>query len=79
MNNQRLKVSKSQFAEVLYHWLSISLTEKEIREKAEDFGFKIRSDNDFNKIFKELLALNMWIIVYTCERVIEDEDSGMRV
>jgi len=75
MNNKGLKVSKNQFAEVLYYWLSISLNEKEIREKAEDFGFKIRSDNDFSKIFEELLALNMWIIVYTCEGVIDDEDK----
>jgi len=75
MKNQKLRVSRDQFAEVLYHWLSLSLTENEIRTKAKDFGLEIKSDKDFSKIFEELLAFNMWIIVYTCEGVIEDEDK----
>ena len=73
MNNKRQKVSKGQFAEVLYHWLSLNITEKEINEKAKDFGFKIRNDNDFNNIFAELLVFNMWLIVYTCEAVFNDK------
>lgn len=71
-----MKVSKEQFAEVLYHWLSNFLTEKAVKKTAKEFGFKIKNNRDFNRIFQELFTLNMWLIVYTCELAFEDEDKG---
>ena len=75
MNNQRLKVSKDRFAEVLYYWLSKDLSKKAIKKTAKELRFKIKNDNDFSRIFEELIAFYMWIIVYTCEGVIEDRDK----
>ncbi len=73
MNNKKLRVSTGEFAEVLYRWLSLSITEKEINEKAKDFGFKTIKSEDTDKVFTEMLAYNMWLIVFSCEAVIEDE------
>ena len=73
--NKKLKVSKDEFAKVLCYWLCTTTTEKEIKEKAKDFGFKIRNDSDLSRIFSELLIFNMWLIVYTCEAVIDDENK----
>jgi len=75
MDNEKVKVSKGEFAEVLYHWLSKRLTKKAIEESAKELHFDIRSNKNFHKIFKELLVLNMWLIVRTCERIFEDEDE----
>jgi len=77
MEDEKLEVTKRQFAEVLFHWLSISLTKKEIKKYAKSFGFRIRIWNrkDYRKISEELFILNMWMIVYTCEEVFEDEDK----
>ncbi len=75
MNNEKVKVSKNQFAEVLYYWLSGYLTKKAIKKSAKELCFKIRNNKDFSKIFEELFVLNMWLIVYTCEGVFEDEDK----
>jgi len=75
MNNEKVKVSKKQFAEVLYYWLSGYLTKNAIKKSAKELGFKIRNNKDFSKIFEELFVLDMWLIVYTCEGVFEDEDK----
>lgn len=75
MNSENVRVSRDQFAEVLYYWLSGYLTKKAIKKKAKELHFKIRGNKAFNKIFDELLVFNMWLIVYTCEGVFEDEDK----
>jgi len=75
MNNEKVKVSKKEFAEVLYYWLAGRLTKEAIKETAKSWGFKIKGNRDFNKILQELFALNMWLIVHTCEMVFEDEDK----
>jgi len=69
------KVPRDQFAEVLYYWLSGYLTKKAIKKKAKELHFKIRGNKAFNKIFDELLVFNMWLIVYTCEGVFENENK----
>ncbi len=71
----KVKASKKEFAEVLYYWLSQRSSKKAVKQTAKDLDFKIKSNEDFNKIFQELFALNMWSIVRTCERVFEDEDK----
>jgi hypothetical protein len=75
MDNKKVKVSKNEFAEVLYYWLSERLTKKSIEESAKELHFEIRSSEDFDKIFRELLILNMWLITRICERVFEDENK----
>lgn len=75
MNNKKIKVSKEQFALVLYNWLSKDLTEKAIKEFAKDLEFRIKNKEEFNGILEELSILGMWLIVYTCEGVLKDEDK----
>jgi hypothetical protein len=75
MDSEKGKVSKTGFAEGLYLWLSQRLSKEAVKETAEEFDFKIKSNKDFNKMFQELFALNMWLIVRTCERVFEDVDK----
>jgi len=74
-SNKKVAVSKKQFADLLYHWLSGFLTEKAVRKTAKDFGFKIRNNEDFTKMFKELFILDMWLVGYTCEGIFVDEDK----
>ncbi len=70
---KKLKVSKEQFAGILYCWLSGNLTNKAIKKMARELRFKIKGNKDFSRIFEELFFLNMWLIVYTCEGVFENE------
>lgn len=74
-DTQKVKVSKEEFAEVLYYWLSHRLTKDAVKETAKDLDFKVKSNKDFNKILQELFTLNMWSIVHSCERVFEDENK----
>lgn len=74
------KVTKNQFAEILFYWLSSHLTEKEIKRNAKELGFEIRpwhSNKDFNKLFFELLILDMWLIEYTCENFYSTEEEKL--
>ncbi len=64
-----VKVSKNEFAEVLCRWLSKFLTKQAIKKTGKEFGFRIRNNKDFSRVFKELFVLNMWLTVYTCKRV----------
>ena len=73
-DTQRVKVSKREFAEVLYYWLSQRLTREAIEETAKDLDFRIKNSEDFDRIFEELFALNMSLIIDACEKVFEDED-----
>lgn len=72
---KKIKVSKEQFAEALYLWLSKSWNDKTIKETAKDLGFKIKNDVDYLKIYKELFFLNLWIVVRACENEFEDENK----
>jgi len=36
MSNEKEKISKNQFAELLYHWLSLQMTEGAIKESAKN-------------------------------------------
>lgn len=73
LSSEKIKVPREIFAEVLYIWLSGYMEKKAIKKKAKELHFKIRGKKAFNKIFDELLTFNMWLIVYTCEGVFEDE------
>jgi len=73
MSDKKIQVTREEFAKVLCYWLCTVTTEKEIKKKSKDFGFRIRNKDDLYKIHSELLIFNMWLIVYTCEALIYDE------
>jgi len=75
MASEYLVVSTEQYAGLLYHWLSGVLTKATIRKRAKDFNFKIGNNKDFSKVYEELSILHLWIIVYSCETMLEDEDK----
>jgi len=75
VDEPKIEVSKEEFAEGLYYWLLRCLSKEDVKKIAKDCGFKIKSNEDFNKILQELFALNMWIIVHSCEIVFKDEDK----
>lgn len=72
-DNEKVKASKNEFAEALYLWLSKFLNKDALEKSAEELGSKIRSEEDRGKILGVLAPLNMWLTVYTCKRVFEDE------
>ena len=72
---RKIKVSREQFAEVLYYWFSGYLTEKYVKKTAKELGFRIWKRKDFKKIYKELFIFNMWLTIHTCEKVFDDEDK----
>ncbi|NQV00832.1 MAG: hypothetical protein HQ537_01805 [Parcubacteria group bacterium] len=72
---QEGKISKEEFALILFRWVFNFLTDKKIREIAKSFGFKIRSDEDLRVISEELFFLNIWLVVYTCEGSFRNVDK----
>ena len=72
-NDKKLKVSKEQFAEVLYIWLSKNWNGEVIKEIAKESHFGIRNIKDFIKISKELFFLNVWSVICACEAEFVDE------
>lgn len=82
----RIKVTKKDFADTLYYLLSEHLTEKEVKEMAHEIGFKIKgffrikiNKKLYTKFHGELFILNMYLIVFTCEGLIEDEGKRNNV
>ncbi|MCP4259557.1 MAG: hypothetical protein GY774_18910 [Planctomycetes bacterium] len=76
MDSEKLRISRAGFSEVLYTWLSAKISKKYVREHARILGFKIRNNEDFNKIRKELFAFFMWLICLNCEGAfVEDKDK----
>jgi hypothetical protein len=51
------------------------MTEESIRKIAQEIHFEIKNTEDFEKIYNEFLALNIWLIIYTCDSVIENEEK----
>lgn len=84
-DTQRVKVSKEEFAEALFYWLVKQVNTKAIKQSAklldlkgkghELFGRNLKSKEDSSKLVEELLALNMWLIARSCQRVFEDIDE----
>lgn len=67
MDDPKIKVSKEEFAEVLCYWLANQVNTKAIQQLAEVLDVEDKP--------QELFALNMWSIVYSCERIFEDIDK----
>ncbi len=81
-----VKISKEDFVDTLYLWLSEHLTEKEVKAMADEVGFNTKglfrikvSKKLYSKLYIELFTLNMYLIVSSCEAVIEDEDKKKNV
>lgn len=85
MDDPKIKVSKEEFAEVLSYWLANQVNTKAIEQLAkaldlkdkpqELFGINLKNKKDSNTLAEELFALNMWLIVYSCEIIFEDIDK----
>ena len=74
-----VKISKKDFADTLYLWLSEHLTKQEVKAMARQVGFKITdlfgmiiNKKLYSQFYSELFALNMYLIVFACQGVIED-------
>ena len=65
-------VSREEFANVLYRWVTKDLREDKIKQTASSLDFEIGSEEDCNTIFRELLVLNMYLAVRTAEGVFEN-------
>ncbi len=81
-----VKISMEDFVDTLYLWLSEHLTEKEVKAMADEVGFNTKglfrikvSKKLYSKLYIELFTLNMYLIVSSCEAVIEDEDKKKNV
>jgi len=85
MDDPKVKASKEEFAEVLFYCLASQVNTKTIQQLAkvidvedkpqELFGINIKNKENLNALAEELFSLNMWMIVYSCERIFEDIDK----
>ena len=76
----KIKISKRDFADTLYYWLSEHLSDQEVKNMAHEVRFKIKGflkiktkKKLYEKFYLELFALNMYLIVFTCESIIKDD------
>lgn len=79
---ERVKVSKEEFAEALLHWVASHLSRKEIKQDAkaldmmhkgkEMFGLNLSKREELSKLFEELVALNLWIVVAVSDSKFKD-------
>jgi hypothetical protein len=81
-----ITISKRDFADTLYYWLSEHLAEHEVREMAKQVDFRIKrlcrlgiNKKLYSMFHSELFALNMYLIVFTCEGMIEDVENKNKV
>ena len=72
-------ISKEDFADTLYCWLSEHLAKQEVKAMAKQVDFKITgllrmtmNEKLYSQFYSELFALNMYLIVFACQGVIED-------
>jgi hypothetical protein len=75
MENKKEKLTKNQFAELLYLILSLYMTQKPIEKRAKELGFEIKDNEDWGKIFDELLILDMWLTMYAFDELSADENT----
>ena len=78
----KIRVSRKEFAGVLSYWLAKQVNIEAIQQLAktfdlkgiprEIFGINLKGKKELDTLTEELFALNMWMIVYSCERVLED-------
>lgn len=69
-----VSISREEFAEALYYWVTKDLSENTIKDTASSLDFEIESDEDYDTIFQELLTLKMYLVVAALESAFEDEE-----
>jgi len=69
---RKIKATREEFAMALSYWLSKALSREQLNDTAEMFGIDISKEDNFSRVFNELLALNMWLVIHTCERIFDD-------
>ena len=72
---RRIKVTKEELAEVLASWIARRIDKEQIKETAELFDIDIDNPKEYPAFVNELFNLNMWIVVFSCERVFTDVDK----
>jgi hypothetical protein len=78
----KIKISKEDLANTLYCWLAEHLTEIKVIGTAEEIGFMRKGlwgmrvkKSLYEKFYRELFILYMYLIVLTCRDAIEDEEK----
>ena len=74
MDEKKTRVSKEQFAKLLFWWLAGFISEDAIKKMAKDLKFRIHDTHDSAKFWEEWLILNLWLTVRTCEMALESEN-----
>jgi len=72
---KKVKVSRNEFADILYRILLLRWNKSAIKKTAGDLSFDIITDENFNKINTKLFILNMWLVVIACEKELDSEDK----
>lgn len=72
---EKHKVTSDEFAECLCLWLARHLGTERTKETAKYLGIDISKKDNLARMFDELFALNMWLIVHTCQIVFDDTDK----
>lgn len=82
---RKVKVTKEEFAKVLFVWVIRSLSEDRIKQEAELqrleenekelklFGIDLNDDVSVEKLLQELLVFNMWSVIVTCETLFKND------
>jgi hypothetical protein len=80
--SKKIKVSKEEFAEALLHWVVMHVSTKGIKHDAkvldmmhkgkEMFGLNLSKREEFMKLFAELVALNLWMVVAVSDSKFKD-------
>lgn len=83
--SSKLRASKEEFVEALLRWVAMHLSRKGIKQDAksldltrkgkEMFGLNLSHREDLSKLFLELVALNLWIVVVVCESKFRDVEQ----
>lgn len=61
-------MTEEEFAQTLYCWFSEQLNKEEVIKVARRFNYGVKNKEYSNKIRKELFRLNIWLIIFSCEK-----------
>jgi hypothetical protein len=80
--SKKVKVSREEFAEVLLHWIVMHIGRKGMKQDAKSldlmregkelFGLNLSHREELSRLFEELVALNLWIVVAVTDSKFKD-------
>lgn len=73
MSQNRVVMTRQEFALLLQQWLANNLSISNVEQVARDLTFKINDEEDYIRIYQCLLSLNMWMVIRSCEILLHDE------